>query len=99
VTVKHEMFNVSTTRQALIKRVVDKGDGGVVVMGPQVSRSVVIQNGGSGTIFLGDETVTSASHGFHLAPNESIAFDLTPTDEIWAVALSSQSISVLHLGV
>ena len=50
------------------------------------SLSISIQNlHSSHFVFLGDESVTTASYGFRLDPGQTFTADLSPEDDIYAV--------------
>ena len=52
------------------------------------SLTVSIQNTNTVAVYLGDSTVTSSSYGFILNPGTTFTADLTPNDEIYAIAAS-----------
>ena len=52
------------------------------------------------TTYLGGANVTSSSYGFALAAGQSISFDLTAKDVLYAaVAAGTSPLNVLHLGI
>lgn len=66
----------------------------------QVVRTIALQNNGTVTAYLGGANVTSSSYGFALAAGQSVSFDLTAKDVLYAaVATGTSPLNVLHLGI
>ena len=64
----------------------------------RVGRTVLLENRGTGSIFIGGSTVTTAN-GYEWDAGKEAGIDLEPSDELWAVASSSQQVQVLQFGV
>jgi hypothetical protein len=93
VTVKHASVSVATTATDLTSNIRD--DSGFT----GVTRTVVVQNKGAGSIFLGGPGVTTTSFGYELPSGSEASFDLTLGDILYGVAASAQSVTILHMGV
>lgn len=62
------------------------------------SGAALIRNRGTGAVYLGDASVTSAT-GFQVDPGETIPMDLYPGDALYAISASgSNSVHVLRVG-
>jgi hypothetical protein len=93
VAVKHASVTVGTTSTDLTSSIRDDhGFNGV-------TRTVVVQNKGTGSVFLGGPGVTTSSFGYELPSGSEASFDLTLGDILFGVASSAQSVTVLHMGV
>lgn len=63
-----------------------------------VSRTIAIQNNGTGTVYVGGPDV-STTNGYAIVAGSERSFDLTQRDDLWAVSTANQACRVLHLGV
>lgn len=61
-------------------------------------KSIALKNTGTAPVRLGGEDVTMAD-GFPLGPGETISFDLTDNEILYAVAASSGTVNALFEGV
>lgn len=90
---KFASVSVGTTATSLTSGVTDTRPGG------EVSRSILIANKGSASVYLGGPTVTSAA-GYDLVAGAEVSFDLGSDDEPFAIAASGTvTVHVLHMGV
>ena len=63
----------------------------LVVAADDLNRHVYLHNGGGAKIYIGDETVTTAS-GFHLANNESIELFIPSRQTLYGVVASGTNV-------
>lgn len=62
-------------------------------------QSLVVQNTGAATVYLGDATVTTSTYGYALAAGAAVSLDLGRDDVLYGVVASSTvTVSVLYLG-
>ena len=95
MAVKHSSVAVGTSAADLISGVVDR-DG--KYDGP--SRTVVLTNEGSVTVFIGGSGVTTSAYGYKLVAGAEVSFDLNFDDVLFGIVASgTATVRALHLGV
>lgn len=100
MAIKHDGLSVTTVAVSLTKRVADSGQPNVSSIGNIPTRSIMITNEGTASVFLGGVGLTATSYGVQLGSGERISLDLLPSEDLWAVAQSgSQQLRILHTGV
>lgn len=98
MAVKHSSVSVLNVAISLTSGVVDRSTNNY----GDITRRVVLTNDGLAAVFLGGPDVTISSYGRELAPSESIALDLSSTDELFAISANvttGETVRLLHLGV
>lgn len=87
----HEVVTVGTTATRLnIQENVRSFDA--------QAQSVLVQ-AGAADVFVGGAGVTTTDYGHKIAAGQSLALDLGPADDLFAVAAAETTVAVLYLGV
>lgn len=97
MAVKHKAVLVGNTATSLTAGTIDTDTA--YEQSANIARSILVQNSSGATVYLGGPGVTAGDYGYALAAGGEIAIDLTPGDELFAVAAAPQTIYTLHLGV
>lgn len=88
MAVRHAQQSVTTTATEVAGTdTFELRDGG--------GRYVTVQNTGSVNVFLGGSGVTTSTYGHRLAANDVVQLYLTDNDQLFAIAGSSTTISLL----
>jgi hypothetical protein len=91
MAVKHAVVEVGTTAVSLFDGITDKGY--------KPTSTMIVQNNGSESVFVGDDEVTTSDYGLKITPGTVVVLDLTRGDLPFAIAGSPQTVNVLYLGV
>lgn len=86
--IKHARVSVGTTATLIDTSVMFDGKG-----------TVAIQNLGTASVYLGDQTVTTSSYGYELKANSTISIDMTIAEQVYGVVASGTvTVNVLTKG-
>lgn len=92
MAVAHSTVTVGTAAVSLI----DVND----TAGDKYSRTVLLSNPGTNSVFLGGPDVTTGDFGYELQAGGEVSIDLGVRDVPYAIAAApGESVRVLHLGV
>lgn len=91
MALRHDVLEVGTTAVSVLGSVTDQGY--------KPSSTVVIQNNGAGSVYVGGAGVTTSDYGHQITSGGALVLDLSRGEVPYVVAASTQDVHLLYLGV